>query len=88
MSRAVVWRGIVKVQRNLSGYDGENKVPIPPGSTVLMTSEDGSVHYQSQMDDQLAPWFTRKEHEWKFFAEAELVGTIINLVRKAPWQNW
>ena len=81
-----VWRGIVKVQRNISGYDGESQSAIPPGSTVLFTSEDGSIHWQGPMDDQLRPWFKKDEH--KFFAEAELVGTISNLIRKAPWQNW
>ena len=83
----VTWRGIVKVQRNLAGYDGERKVPIPAGSTVLFTSEDGVIHWQGPADDELAQWFTRKD-KWKFFAEAELRGTIIGLIRKAPWQDW
>lgn len=72
------WRGIVKVQRALNkGHD--------PGMAVCIYSEDRSIFYHSFMTQEIEKWFNG---EVKFFARAELRGTIINLVRKAGWQEW
>lgn len=78
----VTWRGIVKVQRSL--YENQGAA----GSTVLINSKDHSIFYMGPIDRFIKPWFTRRGHQHKFFAHAELVGTLINLVRKAPWQDW
>jgi hypothetical protein len=79
LSPHVKWQGIVKVQRSLN--DG--------GRQVLMYSQDGSAAYRCSIDVDLQRWFKRSgKEQHKFFAYAELRGTIINLVRKAPWQEW
>jgi hypothetical protein len=72
-----LWRGIVKVQRNLNP---------PAGTFVSIRSEDMTIYLQDDITDQLRKWFRTGEH--KFYAEAELTGTLINLIRKVPEQDW
>lgn len=69
------WEGIVKVQRSLNDK----------GAMVLIYSEDRSIWF-SGPTGKTARWF--KQGEEKFFARAELRGTIINLRCKAGWQEW
>lgn len=78
----VKWRGVVKVQRSLFTTDAVQQ--------VLIYSRDDSVRHTSDLDDPIVGWFGApgEEDEHKFFAVAELRGTIIHLIRKVEWQDW
>jgi hypothetical protein len=76
----LVWRGIVKVQRNLN----------PPQDTeVLIYSQDQKVFYQGPMIKELRQIF---EGSWqqqpKMYCYAELRGTIIDVQRRVPDEEW
>lgn len=78
----VQWRGVVKVQRSL--FTSEH---VPQ---VLIYSKDRSVHYAGDMDDMIAGWFGEpgEQDENKFFATAELRGTVVHIIRKVSWRDW
>lgn len=81
----VIWSGVVKVQRSLYSNTA------PAGSEVCIYSEDRSVFWIGPIDAALERWFPKRGSEVrrsKFFAHAELVGTIINIKRKVKWQEW
>lgn len=77
MSRAT-WRGVVKIQRSLA--------PVRD-ATMLVTSEDGSIYYQTIMERRVQLWLGR---EPKRYCRADLRGTIINLQLAHPVgdQDW
>lgn len=77
MARAV-WRGIIKVQRSL--------MTTAPREQVLMYDLHEEVVHRGDMTSALAAWFD--DDEFKFFAEAELQGTTIVLLRKVGDQAW
>lgn len=77
MGRAV-WRGIIKVQRSL--------MTTAPREQVLMYDLHEEVVHRGDMIPALAAWFD--DDEFKFFAEAELQGTTIVLLRKVGDQAW
>lgn len=73
------WRGIVKVQRSM----------YPDDSLVSARSEDMSVYYQGPLEPKIAAWFSKDGiGRLKFYAHAELIGTIIKFTKKADWQDW
>lgn len=78
----VKWRGTVKVQRSLW--------TTAEAQQVLIYSRDHSVELTAPIDDQIVGWFGApgEEDEHKFFATAELRGTVIHLIRKTEWREW
>lgn len=72
------WAGTIKVQRELT-TGSENR-------TVLITSQDRSLFYQGPMDPALLKWF--RQGEPKFYAHAELRGTLIHIQRKVAPEDW
>ncbi len=78
----VKWRGVVKVQRSL--------FPSGAEQTILIYSRDESVHFQGPIDAAITGWFGKSgdQDQHKFFAFAELRGTIVHLIRKVDWRDW
>jgi hypothetical protein len=76
----LVWRGIVKVQRNLN----------PPADTeVLIYSQDQAIFYQGPMIKELRPLFEGDYQTVpKMYCYAELRGTIIDVQRRVPDEDW
>ena len=82
----VTWRGIVKVQRNIGGYNGPEKKAIAPGTMVRINNQTNSIIWSGPLDEKLDEWFDIDEH--KFYAHAELRDTLIHIVRRAEPQAW
>lgn len=69
---------IVKVQRELTtGHEDQ---------TVCICNETRTVYLIAPMTPDLLGWF--KRGELKFYAHAELIGTVVNLLRKAQAHEW
>jgi len=73
------WRGIVKVQRNLAGN------AFAPRTRVLIHNQDKSVRFEGPIADPLIAWFGDED---KFFAMAEMRGSLIHLVQRVEWEDW
>ena len=78
----VKWRGVVKVQRSL--------FTTAAARQILFDSQDGSIRLLGPISDDITGWFGRKgaKDEHKFFALAELRGTMIRLIRTVEWKDW
>lgn len=71
-----VWRGIVKVQRQLNE---------PRDSSALIYSRNNSIHVILPMSSELLQMFGT---DLKFYAYAELVGTIIEIKKRVNDRSW
>lgn len=69
---------IVKVQRELTTGSVDR--------SVLIYNENMSIYLHAPMTPEILKWF--KKYQLKFYAEAELNGTIINLLNKVEEQDW
>jgi len=67
------WTGIVKVRKRQSGR------------IVIIFSEDRSINWRGAMSAELFHWFGRGK---EFYAHAELLGTVVNIKKKAREQSW
>lgn len=71
---------VVKVQLSVLGTSEH--------SSVLITSEDGSIAYQTEQPELVALF---RPGEFKFFYNAIWHGSTtgeIELIDEAPWQDW
>lgn len=82
MKESIVWSGVIKVQAALFTSDGVQR--------VMIRSKNFEIYYDTTEVEPLRKWFGApgEQDEHKFFAYAELRGTIINIVRKERWRSW
>jgi len=78
LSAPATWTGIVKVQRQLSP---------PRDGSALISNRLGTVYCVGPMTPDLLGMFT-DEDDLKFYAYAELRGTLITIRRRVSDKDW